>query len=66
MIKLTRNFREWLFANYPSIFISVTIKYAGEYIRKTFDDYGKAIAKGFKGSINKDFNEKIVKAGADK
>lgn len=42
------------------------IKYAGEYIRKTFDDYGKAIAKGFKGSINKDFNEKIVKAGADK
>lgn len=27
------------------------IKYAGEYIRKTFDDYGKAIAKGFKDSI---------------
>lgn len=42
------------------------IKYAGEYIRKTFDDYGKAIAKGFKDSINKDFNEKFVKAGADK
>jgi hypothetical protein len=42
------------------------IKYAGEYIRKTFDDYGKAIAKGFKDSINKDFNEKFVKAGAEK
>lgn len=42
------------------------IKYAGEYIRKTFDDYGKAIAKGFKDSINKDLNEKFVKAGADK
>lgn len=42
------------------------IKYAGEYIRKTFDDYGKVIAKGFKDSINKDLNEKFVKAGADK
>lgn len=42
------------------------IKYAGEYIRKTFDDYGKVIAKGFKDSVNKDFNEKFVKASAEK
>lgn len=42
------------------------IKYAGEYIRKTFDDYGKVIAKGFKDSINKYFDERFVKAGADK
>ena len=42
------------------------IKYAGEYIRKTFDDYGKAIAKGFKDSINKDFNERFAKSGAEK
>lgn len=42
------------------------IKYAGEYIRKTFDDYGKAIAKGFKDSINKDFNERFAKSGVEK
>ena len=42
------------------------IKYAGKYMIKTFDDYGKAIVKGFKDSINKDFNEKFVKASAEK
>lgn len=34
------------------------IKYAGEYIRKTFDDYGKAIAKGFKDGIKEDTKPK--------
>ena len=34
------------------------VKYAGEFTRKTFDDYGKAIAKGFEGSIKEDTKPK--------
>ena len=30
------------------------VKYTGEFVRKTFEDYGKAIAKGFKDSVKKD------------
>lgn len=39
MIKLTRNFREWLFANYPSIFISVTFGHTELITDEIYNQY---------------------------
>lgn len=39
MIKLTRSFREWLFANYPSIFIPVTFGHTELITDEIYNEY---------------------------
>ena len=53
MIKLTRSFREWLFANYPSIFIPVTFGHTELITDEIYNEYLAWVHSRKQGGITK-------------